>query len=213
MPFNCPLQNLFYFHLTVLYLYVLYLNGLGKLQEGVFKHAKLTLHNQLGSIMHLYLTTYNNPYFWRSGVYRKQAIPNFAQECTDSSEHRAAVRIKEGQGEREKEKRKIRVATSFLWGCMETQRVRRDVADTQYWGSEKAIAETWLARLSFQANVIFFPLGAAGSQSQVSSPWGKMGLQGSFWGKGNPESWEGASRSRYGCGAVQTQLRQCNEKE
>lgn len=61
-----------------------------------------------------------------------QAITNLAPECTDSSGHRTSVRLKEGKREREKEKRKIRVMTNFLWGCMETQRGRRDVADTQY---------------------------------------------------------------------------------
>lgn len=44
---------MFYFHLTVLYLYVFYLNGLGKVQEEVFEHAKLTFYNQLGSVIHL----------------------------------------------------------------------------------------------------------------------------------------------------------------
>lgn len=63
--------------------------------------------------MHLYLATYNNPCFWRSEVYRMQTITNLAQERTDSSGHRTAVRVKEGQGGREKEKIKIRVATNF----------------------------------------------------------------------------------------------------
>lgn len=37
------------------------------------------------------------------------------------------------------EKRRIRVETDIPWGCMETQRGRKDVADTQYPGSEKVI--------------------------------------------------------------------------
>lgn len=79
----------------MLYLYVFYLNGLVKLQEGVFKHANLTFYNQSGNVIHLYLTTYNNPYFWRCGAYRMQVITNLAQEC------RAVVGVKEGWGEKD----------------------------------------------------------------------------------------------------------------
>lgn len=55
--FQLSSSKLFFLHLTVLYLYVFCLNGVGKLHEGVFKHAELTLYNKLGTVMYFYLMT------------------------------------------------------------------------------------------------------------------------------------------------------------
>lgn len=57
MGLNSHLQELYYCHLTVFYLFGFYLSGLGKLQEEIFKGTKSTLNHPLGSAMYLYLRT------------------------------------------------------------------------------------------------------------------------------------------------------------
>lgn len=93
-------------------LFVCFLFKHSETPKSSFKCGKL--HKQRGTVMHLYLTTFSNPHFWRSGVYRTQT--NSAPEHTASSGQAAAGNGKEGHGEREMRTEGSERRLTFLGG-------------------------------------------------------------------------------------------------
>lgn len=104
-------------------LFVCFLFKYSETPKSSLKRVKL--HKQRGTVMHLYLTAFGNPHFWRRGVYRTQTVTNSAPEYTASSGHGAAGRGKEGHGEREMRKEGSEWRLTFLGGVWKLRGAER----------------------------------------------------------------------------------------